>query len=121
MSGKDRITTVDAYIATFPDNVRERLEAIRTAIHAAAPGTTETISYNLPTFVIGGSSRLYVAAWKQHIALYPITTEMEASIPAMADYSISGKGTIQFPHARPLPLDLIREIAAHVVSESRAG
>ena len=32
----------------------------------------EAISYQIPTFKLDGKPLIYVAAWKNHIAVYPI-------------------------------------------------
>jgi uncharacterized protein YdhG (YjbR/CyaY superfamily) len=46
--------SVDDYIATFPPDVQTVLQAVRDTIHAAAPGATESISYQIATFSLGG-------------------------------------------------------------------
>jgi uncharacterized protein YdhG (YjbR/CyaY superfamily) len=99
--------SVDHYLAGLPEDVRARVQLVRDLVHEMAPSATETISYKIPTFKIGKHSLIHVAAWKRHIALYPATSDMEREIPGVAERS-SGKGTCQFPHAEPLPLDIIR-------------
>ena len=39
---------VDDYIAGFPPDVQARLQAVRTAIRAAAPDAREKIAYQMP-------------------------------------------------------------------------
>lgn len=116
----DKLTTIDDYIASFPKAVQVRLEAIRQVIRDEAPGAEETIKYHMPTYVLHGNL-VYFAAWKEHIALYPITADMEATIIELGGYKTSGKGTVQFPHDQPLPLDLVRRIVAMRVAENRTG
>lgn len=111
---------VDEYIASCPESVRGRLEEIRQVIRSEAPEAGEAIKYHMPTYVYHGNLA-YFAAWKEHIALYPITAEMEATIAELANYPTSGKGTIQFPHDKPLPLDLVRQIVAMRVAENLAN
>jgi uncharacterized protein YdhG (YjbR/CyaY superfamily) len=36
-NNKDRFTSIDEYIALFPEEVQKKLQEIRAAIHAAAP------------------------------------------------------------------------------------
>jgi hypothetical protein len=55
--------SVDDYIATFPLDVQTALQAVRDTIHAAAPGATESISYPIPTFTIGGRRVVYLVSW----------------------------------------------------------
>jgi uncharacterized protein YdhG (YjbR/CyaY superfamily) len=111
---------VDEYIASCPEAVRDRLEDLRQAIRDEAPEAEEAIKYHMPTYILRGNL-VYFAAWKKHIAVYPITAEIETAIPELGEYATSGKGTIQFPHDRPLPLELVRRIVAMRVDENLAN
>jgi uncharacterized protein YdhG (YjbR/CyaY superfamily) len=117
---KNHFTTIDEYIQSFPPTVQERLHQLRQTIKDVAPDAEEAIKYQMPTFVLHGNL-VYFAAWKRHISLYPITAEMEASLQELTDYTTSGKGTVQFPSDRPLPLPLIRTIVTCRVRENRAN
>ena len=50
------------------------------------------------------------AASKKHIGLYPGPEAVEAFSDRLKEYETS-KGTIRLPYDRPLPLDLIGDIA----------
>ena len=58
-----------------------------------------------------GRNLIHFAANKRHIGLYPGEEAVAAFAEQLKDYKTS-KGTIQFPYAKPLPLELIAEIAA---------
>ena len=49
------ITSIDAYIATFPEEIQRKLQKLREVIQAAAPEATEKISYQMPTFYLNGN------------------------------------------------------------------
>lgn len=115
-SSKGKFRSVDDYINSFPEETRILLETLRQTIKEAAPEATESIKYGMPTFVLHGNL-VYFAAWKKHISVYPITSAMEESLDELADYKTSGKGTIQFPIGKPLPLPLIRKIVVFRVAE----
>ena len=51
------------------------------------------------------------AAFKKHVGLYPGPAAVEAFADQLNGYRTS-KGTIQFLYDKPLPLELIAEIAA---------
>jgi uncharacterized protein YdhG (YjbR/CyaY superfamily) len=115
-STKVKFTTIDEYIATFPQDLQKTLKDLRKTILEEAPDATETISYQMPTFKLNGTYLIYFAAWKDHIAVYPGTSAME-EIQELADYR-TGKGTFQFPLASPLPFDLIRKIVRVRIKET---
>jgi uncharacterized protein YdhG (YjbR/CyaY superfamily) len=109
--------TVDAYINAQPLEVRDILQTLRQTIKEEIPGVEETMSYKMPTFTLHGNYVIYFAAWKKHISLYPFSNAMEKSLKEASAYKTSGKGTIQFPLDKPLPLSLIREIVRFRLKE----
>ena len=108
-SKKAGFSSIDEYIASFPDEVQKILEELRATIKATAPNTKEKISYQIPTFELNGRNLIHFAAWKKHIGMYPIPAGSEAFEKELAQY-MDGKGTLKFPLDKPLPLKLIREI-----------
>jgi uncharacterized protein YdhG (YjbR/CyaY superfamily) len=108
--------TIDDYIATFPPNVQALLQKLRTTIKQVAPTAGETISYQMPTFTLGGKHLVYFAGFKNHIGFYPFPSGVAAFKEETKGYKTS-KGTIQFPLDQPLPLDLIKKIVAYRVKE----
>lgn len=61
---------IDHYISTFPPEVQERLELIRSTIKTAAPDAEEVISYKMPAYKLKGIL-VYFAGYKNHIGFYP--------------------------------------------------
>jgi len=108
--------SVDDYIATFAPDVQTVLQAVRDTIHAAAPGVTESISYQIPTFSIGGRPIVYLAGWKKHISIYPIPDLDEKLEPQIASY-LSGKGTAKFGLGKPIPHELIAVLVQRLVAQ----
>lgn len=112
-------TTVAQYIADTPPTARRALKAIRSAIKSVAPGMTERISYGIPTFELDGKYLLYMAAFKEHVSVYPVTSGMVARYSEQIAKFRSGKGTLRFPLGTPLPLPLIRKLAKVRIEERR--
>ena len=108
--------SIDDYIAGFPDETRKTLEGLRSAIRAAAPGAEEKISYQMPSFDLGGNL-VYFAAFKSHIGFYPTSSGIEAFRRELSSYEVS-KGTVRFPLDKPLPLKLISRIVKFRVAEN---
>ena len=110
---------MDEYIAGFPKDVQEILEKIRRTIRKAAPDAEETISYLIPTFTLKGKYLIYFAAYKKHIGVYPVPAGDAKLNEELSVYQM-GKGTLQFPLDKPIPLDLITKIVKLRVKENLA-
>lgn len=110
--------SIDGYIATFPEETQQKLQALRATIRAAAPDAVERISYQIPTFTWGGDL-VHFAAFKNHIGLYPGSSGVAAFQEELSGYTVS-KGTVRFPLDEPLPLDLVSRIVAFRVNENQA-
>ncbi len=108
---------IDGYIAGFPDDVQKILEKIRRTIREAAPDAEETISYQIPTFMLNGSYLVHFAAFKKHIGFYPTPAGIEEFREELSGYE-SGKGTAKFSLNQPVPFDLIRRIVRFRVEEN---
>lgn len=108
--------TIDEYIAAFPPDVRETLQAIRQTIRKAAPDAEETIKYRIPTFTLKGNL-VHFGAYKKHIGFYPTPSAMEKFEEELSAYEGS-KGAVRFPLDEPVPFQLITEIVKFRVREN---
>ena len=118
-SNKAGFSSIDAYIASFPEETQALLEAMRATIRAAAPEAEEKISYQMPTFFLKGNL-VHFAAAKHHIGFYPAPSGIAAFKDELSMYKGS-KGAVQFPMDQPLPLDLVGRIVRFRVAESLAA
>ena len=91
---------------------------MRSTVQKAAPHATEKISYGMPTFYYNGNL-VHFAAFKNHIGFFPTPSAIEAFEKELKSYKTS-KGTVQFPLADPLPLQLIERIVKFRVKENAA-
>ena len=101
--------SIESYILSQPEEAQPYLRQINTAIRNALPDAREKISWSMPTYW-RGQNLIQFAAAKKHIGLYPGPEAVEAFAGQLTEYKFS-KGTIQFPYSKPLPLELIAEIA----------
>jgi uncharacterized protein YdhG (YjbR/CyaY superfamily) len=116
MENRTAYTTIDEYIAQYPDGIRKILLKIRRTIRKAAPKATEKISYRMPAFY-QGEYLVYFAAMKNYIGFYPTSQGVAAFAAELGDYKTS-KGAIQFPFSKPIPYDLITRITAFRVIQA---
>ncbi len=112
----ENYSLVDQYISQFPAEIQERLLQIRAIIREAAPEAEETVAYQMPTYRLNGNL-VHFAAYKNHIGFYPTPSGIAAFAKELSSYK-GAKGSIQFPHDKPLPTELIRQIVEHRVAEN---
>lgn len=113
---KTTFKDIDEYIAIQTPEVQIMLEQMRQTIQKAAPEAEEVISYNMPAFKYHGIL-VYFAAYKNHIGFYATPTGHSEFEKELSVYK-QGKGSVQFPLHKPLPLDLISRIVQFRVKEN---
>lgn len=99
--------TVDEYIAALPAASQEIIARVRAMVARAAPDAVESIKYGMPTAVRQNTSLVYYAAWKAHIALYPIYPGSDAFEAKVGPYRHK-KDTLRFPLKKPIPFEIIQ-------------
>lgn len=115
---KTDFKSVADYIASHPAPVRSALRRVRSAIRKALPEAEETISYQIPAYKLGGRTVIYFAGWKAHYSIYPATKRLAAAFKKeLAPYEVNDKGTIRFPLAEPVPVELIEDLATFRATE----
>ena len=108
-------SSIEEYIATFPEDTQKLLKQVLSAIRKSAPQAEEKISYGMPTFFLNGNL-VHFAGFKNHIGFYPTPSGIEAFKKELSVYK-GAKGSVQFPLDKPLPLKLIGEIVKFRVAE----
>ncbi len=101
--------SVEQYLSWFSGDILERLQLIRSLLQREIPEAKEVISYSMPAFKTT-EALIYYAVAKNHIGFYPTNSGVSEFKKELEPYHTS-KGAIQFPHDKPLPLDLIADIA----------
>lgn len=117
MSTQTKFKTIDEYHAAFPAEVQTILAEIRKTIKQTAPDAKEVISYNMPAFRQHGIL-VYYAAYKSHIGFYSLPSGNQAFQKQLAKYK-QGKGSIQFPIDKPMPLKLITDMVKYRLTEDQ--
>lgn len=102
--------SVDAYLAAQPPETRATLERVRATIRRALPRATERISYQIPTYDIGGRMVLFFAGFAKHWSIYPLTPALLREIGTELTPRLRGK-TIRFSYDEAFPTKLIMKIA----------
>jgi len=110
-------SSVDEYIAGFPEDVQLILNQVRSTIRRVAPDAIESIGYGMPAYKLNGRPLVYFAGYKGHIGFYATPTGHSAFSEELSKYK-QGKGSVQFPLDQPMPYELIAQIVALRVVEN---
>ena len=110
-------STIDEYLAGVSPENRAALQKVRRAVHAAAPGAEECISYGIPAFRLKGKLIAGLKATASGCSFHPMSGETVATLGAdLAGYETS-KGTIRFPARAGLPAALVRKLVKTRMAE----
>lgn len=107
---------IDEYISGFPIETRSKLEEVRKTIRKCASKAEEVISYGMPAYKFNGML-VFFAGYKNHIGFYATPTGHSAFKKELSIYK-QGKGSVQFPLDKPMPLKLIERIVKYRVKEN---
>ncbi|HSM25931.1 MAG TPA: DUF1801 domain-containing protein [Anaerolineaceae bacterium] len=107
---------ITEYIQSAPEAAQQKLWELLEILRKASPDAEESLKWGQPA--LSYQWILYqFAAFQHHISLYPHPNVVKAFQDRLTEYKTSSS-TIQFPLDKPLPVDLIFEIAAYRVQES---
>jgi uncharacterized protein YdhG (YjbR/CyaY superfamily) len=117
MPSRETAASIDEYIAGFPAETQVRLRDVRALVHEIAPDAVETISYAIPTFDLNGVHLVHFAGFAKHIGFYPTGSGVAEFKDELAGYK-QGRGSVQFPLDKPMPMDLIHRMVEYRVAQS---
>lgn len=105
-------TAVDDYLSKFDGEAKARLFAIREIVRTQAPDAVEGLAYGLVGYKLRGKPLVYFGGFTYHTGFYATPNGHEAFADEFSKYK-QGKGSVQFPLSKPLPLDLIRRVVQY--------
>lgn len=109
--------TIDEYLAGLSPEQRAALQKVRRAVHAAAPGAEECISYGMPAFRLNGKLIAGFKASANHCSFHPMSGDTVATLEAdLAAYETS-RGTVRFSARAGLPAALVRKLVKARIDE----
>lgn len=112
----DKLVNTDEFISKYPEDVKAKLNQIRSLVKKIEPEAREGMAYGVPSFKLDGRNFFMYAAFKNHVGIYPTPIIIESFKKDLIDYETS-KGTIKFPLNEPLPLPLIAKIVKACANE----
>lgn len=115
-----RSTQIDAIHAALAPPVRRALDAIRRAVHAAAPGAEECLSYGMPAVRYEGKPLVAWRAAAKHCAFHPLSGQTVAACRDVLGGYDTSPGTIRFTPDRVLPPSVVKRLVDARINENRA-
>ncbi len=114
--------SVDAYLRIVREDMRIALKKLRKVIKAAAPGSTEMVSYRIPIFKHQGRPLVGFGATENHCSFYVMSSSMIPKLARMRagelkGYNVSG-ATIHFTVDKPLPAALVTKLVKARIAEN---
>ncbi|KRK81047.1 iron chaperone [Companilactobacillus nodensis] len=109
------MTLIEDYIKSAPEEQQAKLSEMYRILKDELPGTTEKMSYGMPTFY-ADENIVHFAGFKNHLGFYPTPSPIAKFTDELKVYKTS-KGAIQFPYDQELPENLIRKIVKFRKSE----
>jgi uncharacterized protein YdhG (YjbR/CyaY superfamily) len=112
--------TIDEYLAGVAPDKRAALQKVRRAVHIAAPGAEECISYGMPAFRLNGRLIAGFRAAADHCSYHPMSGATVTTLTAdIAKYKTS-RGTIRFHPRDGLPAALVRKLVKARMAEGES-
>ena len=119
MGDNVKLNSVEDYFNAQPENVKNALLQIKSCILKVVPEAKELLNYNIPAFALiedgKREQQIMIAGYKNHVGLYPHPTTIEKFEEELKDYK-KGKGSVQFPIDKPLPVELIVKMVEYRLS-----
>ena len=113
----NKITTVKEYILQVPSAQRKQFIEFHELILSSVPEGESCISYSMPAIKLHGIV-VYYANWEKLMAIYPMPSALKEFSSSLGAF-VTSKSTIQFPHGKPLPKKLIKDIVKFRVDENK--
>ena len=102
--------TVDIYLEAAPEPHRTTLRKLRETLRSLLPEASETISYGMPAFKLGGKTVAGYAHFKNHCSYFPHSGSVLEVLGRELDGYQWSKGTLRFPIDQPLPESLVHRL-----------
>lgn len=104
------MAAVDEYLTGLDEPTRLVFERIRDVALEVVPDAEQGKSYGMAALRHRGKPLLGFLAAKQHLSVFPFSTEVVDAVRDRLDGFDLSKGTIRFTADNPLPDDVARDI-----------
>ena len=103
-------STVDEYLAAFPDGDRAPLVELRALVRERLPDTEEVLAHGMPTYRRDGEMVCAFARQKRHLSVYVCAQDAVDAYEAETGAASAGKGCLRLAPGKPLPADALARL-----------
>ncbi|WGW10582.1 DUF1801 domain-containing protein [Saxibacter everestensis] len=107
--------TVEQYIDSFPDVVRQRLQELRELSRSNAPDAVEGLKWGSPAYS-SGTILFVFSGHKKHANFVFTPSTLRAFIDELDGYA-TGKGSVQLPYDKPVPSEVLGRMIGYRIRE----
>lgn len=104
------MTDIDEYLKNVAPPQKVVLDKVRKIVRQIVPDAEEVIGYGVPAFKYTKQPLIYMAAFKNHMSIYPAYDTMIDAIGEELGKFRTGKGTFQFTATNSMPDSIIQKI-----------
>jgi uncharacterized protein YdhG (YjbR/CyaY superfamily) len=115
-----RLSSIDAYLKTVPEDRRRTLEDLRAKIHSVVPEAMECISYGIPAFRLHGVVIAGFGATAKGCSYFPFSGSTLKTLRRDLDRYDQTKSSLHFSPEKPLPTVLVRKLLKTRMKEMTA-
>lgn len=101
--------SIEAYIASQQEEIRSLLSNLHRVVSASIPDAEHRMSWGMPTYW-KGDNIIHFVAHAKHVGIHIGSDVLDHFQNQLRSYK-TGKGSVQFPYDKPIPYDLIAEMA----------
>lgn len=113
------MSDVEKYFENIEGPQKQELLRVHALIKKEVPEATEGIGYGMPVFKLNGKYVVGIAAFKNHMSLFPGSEPVAEFKDELGDH-FQSKGTIQFTVDDPLSDEVVKKIVAACVERAKA-
>jgi uncharacterized protein YdhG (YjbR/CyaY superfamily) len=104
------VAAVQVFLDTLEEPTRGVFSQLRDVALEVVPDAEEGTSYGLAALTYRGKPLLGFRAARQHLSLYPFSSEVVDTVRERLAGFATSKGTIRFNADDPLPEDVVRDL-----------
>ena len=119
MTAEHKLSTIDDYLKSVPEDRRGALEDLRVKIRSVVPNAEECISYRIPAFRLNGVVVAGFCATAKGCSYLPFScSTLETFARDIKRYDQT-KSSLHFSPDEPLPAALVRKLLKARIAETK--